>query len=70
MLHLHPHDESGADTVAAKPCASALRAVREACPGIPISLSNSETIEAHSGRLDIIARWTEMPNLFALSVLP
>ena len=36
-----PYDESGANTVAAKPCASALRAVREACPGILISLGNS-----------------------------
>ena len=38
-VHLHPYDEHGRETLAAKPCAAALQAVREACPSIPISLS-------------------------------
>jgi uncharacterized protein (DUF849 family) len=32
-LHLHPYDGQGRETLAAEPCAAALRAVRAACPG-------------------------------------
>ena len=31
-LHLHPYDDSGRQTLAAAPCAAALRAVRGAAP--------------------------------------
>ena len=64
VLHLHPYDESGAETLAAGPCAAAIREVRAACPGIPVSLSTSETIEPDPGRrLALIADWTELPDL-------
>ena len=32
ILHLHPYDDSDAETLEAGSCAAALRAVREACP--------------------------------------
>ena len=64
VLHLHPYDASGKQTLAAEPCAAALRAVRAACPGIPISLSTSERIEPDPGRrLELVAGWTELPEL-------
>ena len=63
VLHLHPYDESGSETFDAATCAAALRAVRTACPGIPVSLSTSAAIEPHSRRLDSIAAWTELPDL-------
>jgi uncharacterized protein (DUF849 family) len=64
VLHLHPYDEAAGETLAAEPCAAALRAVRAACPGTPISLSTSADIEAHPGRrLELIAAWTELPEL-------
>src|SRR5215207_4848817 len=63
-LHLHPYDEHGRETLAAEPCAAALRAVRAACPGIPISLSTSAAIEPDSKqRRALIATWTELPDL-------
>jgi uncharacterized protein (DUF849 family) len=63
-LHLHPYDATGAETLAAEPCAAALRAVRAACPGVPISLSTSEGIEADPGRrLKLVSDWTELPEL-------
>ena len=63
-LHLHPYDGDGRQTLAAEPCASAIRAVRTACPGTPISLSTSEGIEADpKRRLALIATWTELPDL-------
>jgi uncharacterized protein (DUF849 family) len=64
VLHLHPYDAAGEETLAAEPCAAALRAVRAACPGIPISLSTSERIEPDpGGRLELVASWTELPEL-------
>ena len=63
VLHLHPYDES-AETLAAEPCAAALRAVRAACPGVPISLSTSAEIESDpQRRLELVAAWTELPEL-------
>ncbi len=63
-LHLHPYDPNGVETLAAEPCAAALRAVRAACPGIPISLSTSAGIEPDPHRrLELIAGWAELPEL-------
>src|SRR5215216_2179697 len=63
-LHLHPYDEHGRETLAAEPSAAALRAVRAACPGVPISLSTSAAIEPDPDRrLALIAGWTELPEL-------
>jgi uncharacterized protein (DUF849 family) len=64
VLHLHPYDDHGAETLAAEPCAAALLSVRAACPGIPISLSTSKDIEPDpSRRLKLVAGWTELPEL-------
>jgi uncharacterized protein (DUF849 family) len=64
VLHLHAYDAPGAETLAAEPCAAALRAVRAACPGVPVSLTTSAAIEAHAvRRLELVAGWTELPDL-------
>ena len=64
VLHLHPYNAEGAETLAAEPCAAALRAVRAACPGVAISLSTSADIEADPRRrLELVAAWTELPEL-------
>ena len=64
VLHLHPHDAAGHETLAAAPCAAALRAVRAACPGIPISLSTSAEIEPDPRRRrELVANWTLLPEL-------
>ena len=63
-VHLHVYDDSGAETFAAEPCAAAIRAVREACPGLPVSLTTSEAVEPDPDRrLELISRWTELPDL-------
>ena len=62
-LHLHPY-EGGAQTLAAEPCGAALRAVRAACPGSPVSLSTSAAIEPDpERRRALVAAWTELPDL-------
>jgi uncharacterized protein (DUF849 family) len=63
VLHLHPYDDGGTETFAAGPCGATLRAVRAACPAVPISLSTSQAIKPHPHRLEAIARWTELPEL-------
>lgn len=63
-LHLHAYDEHGSETLAAGPCAAALRAVRVVCPGVPISLTTSASIEPDPARrLALIAEWVELPDL-------
>ena len=64
VLHLHPYDDDGRQTLDAEPCAAALRAVRAACPGTPISLSTSAEIEPDPERRHaLVAAWTELPEL-------
>ncbi len=64
VLHLHPYDAAGRETLAAEPCAAALRAVRAACPGVPLSLSTSAGIEPDPRRrLEQVAAWTVLPEL-------
>jgi uncharacterized protein (DUF849 family) len=63
-VHLHAYDEHGQETLAAKPCALALQAVRAACPGVPISLTTSADVEPNpEKRRALIATWTEVPDL-------
>ena len=63
-VHLHPYDERGRQTLAAEPCAMALRAVRASCPGVPISLSTSADIEPDpERRRELVAGWVELPDL-------
>jgi uncharacterized protein (DUF849 family) len=63
-VHLHPYDEDGRQTLEAEPCAAALRAVRAACPGTPISLSTSADIVGDPDeRHRLVAGWTELPEL-------
>src|ERR687895_792875 len=48
----------------ALPRAAAIRAVRAACPGVPVSLSTSAAIEPDPARrLQLVAGWTELPEL-------
>jgi uncharacterized protein (DUF849 family) len=64
VLHLHPYDDGGRQTLASEPCAAALRAVRAACPGTAVSLSTSAEIEPDPERRHaLIAAWTELPEL-------
>jgi uncharacterized protein (DUF849 family) len=64
VVHLHAYDGAGAETLAAADCAAALRAVRAACPGVPLSLTTSAAIEPDPRRrLELVAAWTELPDL-------
>ena len=61
---MHAYDADGAESLAAEPCAAALRAIRAACPGVPVSLTTSADIEGDPRRrLELVAGWTELPDL-------
>jgi uncharacterized protein (DUF849 family) len=63
-VHIHPYDDDGQQTLAPGPSAAALRAIRRACPGIPISLSTSADVEPDPDRrLALLAAWTDLPEL-------
>jgi len=63
-LHLHAYDEQDRETLAATYCAAALRAVRAACPGVPLSLTTSASVEPDPDRRSaLIAAWPELPDL-------
>jgi uncharacterized protein (DUF849 family) len=64
VLHIHPFDKTGHQTLAAGPCAAALRAVHTACPGIPVSLTTFAEVEPDpKRRLELVKSWTVLPEL-------
>ncbi len=68
-LHLHPRSEDGAETLEAGACAAALRAVRAACPGIPVGLTTGQWIEGTpDGRLAAVRGWTELPDFVSVNL--
>src|SRR5919204_5736750 len=64
VLHVHAYEDGG-ETLAADPCAAMVRAVREACPGVPISQTTALYIAGDDPerRLAVIQRWNELPEL-------
>src|SRR6266568_3658567 len=64
VVHLHAYDPCGVESLAGEPCGAALRAVRAACPGVPISLTTSAGVESDPRRrFELVAGWTELPDL-------
>ena len=64
VVHVHAFDADGRETLAPDACAAVLRAIRAACPGVPISLTTSAAIEPDpSRRLALVRGWTALPEL-------
>ena len=64
VVHVHAYD-GGEETLAAEPSAAMVRAIREACPGVPISQTTALYIAGDDPerRLALIERWNELPEL-------
>jgi uncharacterized protein (DUF849 family) len=63
-VHVHAFDDASRETLEGAACAKTLRAIRAACPDIPISLTTSAAIVSNPAeRLRIVEAWTEMPDL-------
>src|SRR5438874_48978 len=68
-IHMHPRDAGGRETLDAEPRAAAVRAVRDACPGIEISVTTGFWIEGDvARRLAKIAGWDVLPDLASVNV--
>lgn len=64
VVHVHAYDD-GQETLAPEPCAAMVRAIRRACPGVPISQTTALYIAGDDPerRLALVAGWTELPEL-------
>jgi uncharacterized protein (DUF849 family) len=69
-LHVHPRDEDGHETLAARDVAAVVRALRAAVPRTEISLSTGLWITGGDveARAAAIADWTERPDLVSLNL--
>jgi uncharacterized protein (DUF849 family) len=64
VVHFHAFDAEGNESFSDAACGAALRAVRAACPGIPLSLTTSATIEPDpERRVHLVRSWTKLPDL-------
>ncbi|WP_241795812.1 3-keto-5-aminohexanoate cleavage protein [Microbacterium sp. C5A9] len=62
-IHVHPKDAEGRDTLDATHVTSWLRALRSACPDVPIGVTTGAWIEPDvEKRLISISEWTELPD--------
>jgi uncharacterized protein (DUF849 family) len=70
ILHFHPRDDRGAETLEAGACANAILAVRRACPGVPVVLSGGLWIARGDRRrqFDLIDTWITKPDLVACNM--
>jgi uncharacterized protein (DUF849 family) len=63
VVHVHAYAD-GVETLAAHAVAATIDAIRNACPGTPISLTTSADIEPDPDRRSaLIASWTTLPDL-------
>ncbi|MCB4769367.1 3-keto-5-aminohexanoate cleavage protein [Ancylobacter sp. Lp-2] len=69
-LHLHPRDDSGAETLDPAHIAEALLAIRKRVPGVPVGLSTHAGIApGGAGRLAAVAAWTERPDYVSVNLV-
>lgn len=61
-VHLHPRDEAGSESLSAAHIASAVRAVREACPGLPVGVSTGLWMTGGDvdARRDAVRGWSAL----------
>ncbi|WP_309129771.1 3-keto-5-aminohexanoate cleavage protein [Microbacterium sp.] len=67
-IHVHPKDAAGQDSLAGGDVARWLRAVRAACPGVPVGVTTGAWAEPEvERRLAAIAGWTELPDFASVN---
>ena len=69
-LHFHPRADDGAETLAPDAVAAAVRAVRAACPALPLGVSTGLWITGgdEAARLRAVERWEELPDFASVNV--
>lgn len=67
-LHVHPRDPDGAESLLGEHIDSAVAALREAFPGMPLGVSTGAWIEPDVGaRVAAIESWTVVPDFASLN---
>lgn len=61
-VHVHPRDEAGSESLSAVHIGAAVRAVREACPGLPVGVSTGLWITGWDvdARRDAVRGWSSL----------
>ncbi len=68
VLHLHPRNTAGVESLEDADVAGALAAVREACPGVPVGVSSGWWILPDTGaRLAAVRAWTVRPDFVSVN---
>ncbi|HKR98625.1 MAG TPA: 3-keto-5-aminohexanoate cleavage protein [Candidatus Dormibacteraeota bacterium] len=68
-IHVHPRDQHLHESLDALDIAAVVRAVREACPGLPVGVSTGAWIAPDpAGRLQLISGWTELPDFASVNL--
>lgn len=68
-LHVHPRRADGRESLDADTVARALRAIRDAVPGVPVGVSTGLWIApGGEARHAAIAEWTEIPDYVSLNL--
>lgn len=67
-LHVHPRLPDGSETLDPEACDAAVRAIREACPRVPVGLTTGAWIEPdRRRRLDLIGGWQAGPDFASVN---
>ena len=68
-VHVHQRDLDGRQTFDPGACARVLRAIRGACPGVPVGLTTGAWIEPDpERRLDLVSRWEVAPDFASVNL--
>jgi uncharacterized protein (DUF849 family) len=68
-VHVHPRDDSGAETMGVRACDAAVAAIRAAVPGLPVGLSTSEAIDPDPfARAAAVRAWRQRPDFVSVNL--
>ncbi|MFC0006252.1 3-keto-5-aminohexanoate cleavage protein [Micromonospora siamensis] len=67
-VHIHPRDDTGAESLDAEPVAAAVTAIRAARPGLPVGVSTGAWIEKDpADRVAAVHAWTVLPDFASVN---
>jgi uncharacterized protein (DUF849 family) len=66
-LHVHPRGHDGVETLGPGPCDAVGRAIRAACPGVPVGFSTAAWIEPEPERRELIQSWVVRPDFVSVN---
>jgi uncharacterized protein (DUF849 family) len=68
-IHVHVRGSDGRESLAAGDVARALKAIRAACPGVPVGVSTGAWISPDAGqRLSLVKGWSVLPDFASVNV--